>query len=435
MTYLTQYSSLILLVLMVGFLVYLHRQQVSFNTRVFLGLVLGIGLGVMMQLLGLDSSSQAGNITNQTLKFAGSGYFALLKMLVVPLILTSIIHSILNIGDSSGKVLRALSIRSVSMLLGMTALASAMGIGIGLWFHIGQGLQLPIGQVDPSHQYHGVVDTLLGMIPSNPVAAMTNENTVAIVLFAVLLGISAMLVYRQQQEKVEPFRGFVAAAFEVVKQLTRLVLALTPYGVLALIAHVTATQGVSSLEAILNFIAAMYVAMVLVVIMHLVILSLRGVNPLHYLRNAYPALMVAFTTRSSFGTLPVSEEILKNRFKLRQVSATFVPSMGATLGMNACAGVFPAMLVVMVMTVLHMPITMTTVISVMLINMVASLGISGIPGTAFVAATVTLTAMGLPYAIVGLVQGVDAIIDMGRTATNVNGVLTTAVVVDKSIKD
>jgi len=426
----TSSVSMALLIAMIGLLIYLQSKQVKFNHRVFLSLVLGVILGFVSQLLG-DASD---NVTNQSLNFIGNGYFALLKMLVVPLILTSIIHSILNIGDASGKILRALSIRSVAMLLGMTALASGIAIAVGLWFHVGQGLQLPTDSIVPTHHYTGFVDTLLGMIPSNPVAAMSNENTVAIVLFAVLLGVSAMLIYRQQQEKVESFRSFISAAFEVVKQLTRLVLAITPYGVLALIAHVTATQGIASLEAILNFIAAMYVAMVLVLVMHLLILMLRGVKPWHYLANAYPALLVAFTTRSSFGTLPVTEEILKNRFNLRQVTSTFVPSVGATLGMNACAGIFPAMLVVMVMTIMHLPIHFNTVIAIMMINMVASLGISGIPGTAFVAATVSLSALGLPYAIIGLVQGVDAVVDMGRTATNVNGVMTTAIVVDGSIK-
>ncbi|EKD70582.1 MAG: hypothetical protein ACD_46C00485G0007, partial [uncultured bacterium] len=114
-----------------------------------------------------------------------------------------------------------------------------------------------------------------------------------------------------------------------------------------------------------------------------------------------------------------------------QVGATFVPSIGATIGMNACAGIFPAMLVVMTLTILHQPLTMNLVIMIMFINAVASLGISGIPGTAYIAATVTLTSLNLPYAIVALVQGVDPIIDMGRTAINVNGVMTTALVVDQ----
>jgi uncharacterized protein len=130
--------------------------------------------------------------------------------------------------------------------------------------------------------------------------------------------------------------------------------------------------------------------------------------------------------------MPVTMDALGNRMKLSESVSNFVPGVGATIGMNACAGVYPAMLVVMTMTILGMPITWETVLFIAFINMIASLGVSGIPGTAFVAAGVTLSTMGLPYSIVALVQGVDPIIDMGRTAVNVNAVMTTAVIVDKT---
>jgi L-cystine uptake protein TcyP (sodium:dicarboxylate symporter family) len=157
-------------------------------------------------------------------------------------------------------------------------------------------------------------------------------------------------------------------------------------------------------------------------------------NPWDYLKKAYPPLFIAFTTRSSFGTLPVTEETLRNKFHTSQMVATFVPSIGATIGMNACAGVFPAMLVVMTLTIMHQPLTPYLICMIMFINSIASLGISGIPGTAYIAATVTLTSLNLPYAVVGLVQGIDPIIDMGRTATNVSGALTTALVVEATME-
>ena len=177
----------------------------------------------------------------------------------------------------------------------------------------------------------------------------------------------------------------------------------------------------------------MYVAMILVFMMHSIILVACGYNPWDYLKKASTPLFVAFTTRSSFGTLPVTEETLRDKFKTSQVTATFVPSIGATIGMNACAGIFPAMLVVMTLAIMHQPLTPHLIFMVMLINAIASLGISGIPGTAYIAATVTLTSLNLPYAIIALVQGVDPIVDMGRTAVNVNGVMTTALVVDRMV--
>jgi L-cystine uptake protein TcyP (sodium:dicarboxylate symporter family) len=312
----------------------------------------------------------------------------------------------------------------------MTALASLIGILVGMMFKVGQGLALPNVQETPKHLYTGLVHTLLGMLPSNPVAAMSEENTIAIVLFAVLLGMAARLLEVKDHDKMATFSQIIASFFAIVKKLATLILALTPYGVFALIALLIFSQGLASFFGIFNFILAMYVAMILVFIMHFIFIALTGRNPWVYLKKAYTTLFVAFTTRSSFGTLPVTEETLRDKFKTTQVTATFVPSIGATIGMNACAGIFPAMLVVMALNIQHQPLTYSLILLVMGINAIASLGISGIPGTAYIAATITLTSLNLPYAVVALVQAVDPIVDMGRTATNVNGVMTTALLVN-----
>ena len=177
----------------------------------------------------------------------------------------------------------------------------------------------------------------------------------------------------------------------------------------------------------------MYVACIAVLVLHSIVLLLNGFNPLDYYKKSYMALLVAFTTRSSYGSLSVTEGILKNKFNVNQVASSFVPSIGATLGMNACAGVFQAMFVVMAMHITHQPITWPIVFMVMFANAIASLGISGIPGTAYIAAGVSLSFLGLPYGVVALVYGIDSIVDMGRTAVNVNGMMATAVVIDKGI--
>ena len=211
-----------------------------------------------------------------------------------------------------------------------------------------------------------------------------------------------------------------------------MIIALTPYGVFALILSMTLSFGASTLWGMINFITAMYIAMMFVVVMHTVLLVIFGYNPVTYYKNVWRALLVAFTTRSSFGTLPVTMDALEKRMKLSPSVSNFVPSIGATIGMNACAGVYPAMLVIMTLAMLGQPITFQMILLIAGINMIASLGVSGIPGTAFVAAGVTFSTLGLPFGIIALVQSVDPIIDMGRTATNINGVMTTASIVDKT---
>lgn len=409
----------------------LKRHQLTLGNRIMISMVLGICYGLLLKLHIANSLLL---FIKNILFFVGNGYLALLKMLVIPLILTSIIHAILNLGFEQEDGIKKISLFTCVILLMMTAVASLVGILIGKAFHVGYGLILPPNNILPDHSYSGLANTLLGMLPSNPVAVMTQGNTIAVVLFALFLGIAARMLDEKDNDKMDTFKKWIASLFAIVKKLAVFVLGFTPYGIFSLLALMVQEQGLISLDGMLTFIMAMYSAMILVVIMHCIVLLIFKQNPLAYLKKAYTPLFVAFTTRSSFGTLPVTEETLREQFATKQVIATFVPSIGATIGMNACAGVFPAMLVVMTLTILHQPLTPYLIVMVMFINAIASLGISGIPGTAFIAATVTLTSLNLPYAIVGLVQGIDPIVDMGRTATNVSGTMTTALVVDKIVK-
>lgn len=407
-----------------------NKKRYQSGWRILAGLIVGIGYGFLLKSL---PSSEITTSIQDILRLIGDGYLALLKMLVIPLILTSIIHAILHLGSGNNDYVKRMSITTVAMLLGMTAVSSAITLGVGTFFHVGEHLSLPTyaHMQLKYHEYNGIIDTLLGMVPSNPIAIMAKENTAAVVIFAVLLGLSARMLDKSDHEKMETFRQLMASMFAIVKKLAVLVLGLTPYAVMSLMALLVADQGITLLTGMLNFLTAIYIAMFLVFVMHTIILMCIGIHPLTYFKNALTPLIVAFTTRSSFGTLPVAEETLRDKFKTNQVIATFVPSLGATIGMNACAGVFPAMLVVMALGMMHQPLTMHYALMVMFINAIASLGISGIPGTASIAATVTLTSLNLPYAIIALVQGIDPIVDMGRTATNVNGVLTTALVTDR----
>lgn len=403
-------------------------KQLSF--RVMLGLILGIGYGFLLKLTPLDSLLE---VIKNALTLIGNGYLALLRMVVVPLILTSILHAILNLGSGNEQQIKKMSFLTCAMLLGMTAMSSLIGLLIGQLFGLGQGLNLPSFNVIPKHNYTGMTDALLGLLPVNPIAAMATDNTIAVVLFAILLGMAARMLDENEQEKVKVCREFVSSMFTIVKKLTTFVMGLSPYGILSLMALLLLDHGTSLLSGMLSFIIAMYLAMIIVLLMHTVIVFSIGYHPWSYFKKAYIPLLVAFATRSSFGTLPITEETLRNKFNTSQAVSTFVPSIGATIGMNACAGIFPAMLVVMTLNIMHQPLTTQMIIAVMLINAISSLGISGIPGTAYIAATITLTSLNLPYSIVVLVQGIDPIIDMGRTTTNVNGVIATALFVDNNI--
>ena len=342
----TSLINITLLFSLFGFLLFLKQRHFSMSARVMLSLAIGIGFGFLVRFT--TQPDMLGYLEN-ILSLIGNGYLSLLKMLVIPLILTSIIHAIINLGDDHDGALKKVSFLTCGILLGTTALSSLIGLAVGTVFSVGNGMIMPELVELPKHASTGFVDTLLHMIPSNPVAAMAAENTIAVVIFAVLVGIAARTLDTADHDKMHTFRELIASLFAIVKKLAALVLRFTPYAILALMSLLIIKQGLSLLSGVVNVVVAMYAAMLLVMVMHTVLLAIFGYHPWEYFKKAMAPLSVAFTTRSSFGTLPVTEETLHNKFKISQVIASFTPSFGATLGMNACAGVYPAVLVVMVL--------------------------------------------------------------------------------------
>lgn len=418
---------LMLIVISLALLIAMHYIQVSFNKRTLFSLGLALVIGFLCKPLYSEMPSLNINILN----FIGSAYISLLKMLIVPLVFTAIINAIANLRHHQGSYLSKVVTQSVVILLLLTGVSAMIGAVVAAIFNMGAHFSLLQFGTQAATPSDGVASTFLGMIPANPIGAMANMNVIAVVIFAALLGFAALQLHKQEPTIAEPFIQFVHSTFFVVKKLANMIISLTPYGVFALILSMTLSFGASTLWGMMHFISAMYIAMAIVLVMHTVLLAICGYNPISYYKNVWRAILVAFTTRSSFGTLPVTMDVLEKRMKLSPSVSNFVPSIGATIGMNACAGVYPAMLVIMTLAMLGQPITFQMILLIAGINMIASLGVSGIPGTAFVAAGVTFSTLGLPFGIIALVQSVDPIIDMGRTATNINGVMTTASIVDK----
>ena len=318
----------------------------------------------------------------------------------------------------------------------MTSISSGIAMLLAMRWQVGAGLDFTGINYQPKHQYESFVDNILGLLPVNPLKAMVDGNTIAVAIFAVIVGLAALALHKTESEKVQRFKRIIESIFAVIKQMTRFVVRLTPYGVFALIATLVSSNGLETLTTLSLYVGTIFMAMLCVLVMHSIInWVVNGYSPIRYFRLAYTPLLVAFTTRSSFGTLPVTEETLTQKFKVKQLTASFVPSIAATLGMNACAGVFPGMVIAMTLMALGQPITGLIIFKVMLVSAIASLGVSGIPGTAFVAASAALNLLGLPYFMLGVVQSVDPLVDMGRTATNVNGAITAALFADRAEKE
>ncbi len=408
----------------------------SMSKRLFIALLIGFAVGYLEQYT-FTPKGEIRHVIDIVLLLISGAYLTLLQMLVIPLVLFSIINSILHFTTFEQSCqLSRVSIRSVGLLLVMTSISSGIAMLLAMHWQVGAGLDFSGIHYQPKHQYESFVDNILGLLPVNPFKAMVDGNTIAVAIFAVIVGLAALALHKTEPEKVQRFKRIIESIFAVIKQMTRFVVRLTPYGVFALIAILVSSNGLETLTALSQYVGVIFIAMLCVLVMHTLInWIVNGYSPLRYFRLAYAPLLVAFTTRSSFGTLPVTEETLTQKFKVNQLTASFVPSIAATLGMNACAGVFPGMVIAMTLMALGQPITGLIIFKVMLISAIASLGVSGIPGTAFVAASAALNLLGLPYFMLGVVQSVDPLVDMGRTATNVNGAMTAALFADRAEKE
>ena len=364
----------------------------------------------------------------------GNGFMDLLKMLVVPLIFVSIIRVIINMKD--GVNLGKLTLKSLTVLLGTTALAAIVGLVVGNLFNLGAGEVLITSNTD-MREITSIVDTLRGLLPSNPVNAMAEGNIVAVVIFAAFIGTSMKRLNKKYSDVIKPVWDLVEASYKIITSVAMTVIKFMPYAVVALLANTIAARGVGAILGVVDFIIALYVSVAIMFIIHLIIIALNGLNPFKYVKNVMEPLILAFTSRSSLGTLPVTIETLTEKAGVDNGVASFVGSLGSNAGMNGCAAIYPALMAVTVANMSGTPMDFSFYGMLLVIIVISSLGIAGLPGTATMAVSVVISGMGMgaAFPLVGGIIAIDPILDMGRTMLNVNGTMVTAVTVANSFGD
>ena len=427
-----------MLLLLAVFLYMLKRKNVKFSVRVMIALVLGISLGIGLQwTFGADSQE----ITNSMpwYNIIGNGYIKLLQMIAMPLIFISILMAFtkMTIGKKFGKI--ALFI--LAMLIGTTAISAVVGIGTTTLFNLEadqiiQGeAELARGEalVERAETVQDVTlpQQIVELFPANPFYDLTGAratSTIAVVMFAVFLGFAYLQVVRREREISVTIKKGIDAIYALVMGVVRIVLQLTPYGILAIMARTVATSDFGAIYSLGKFVLASYVALIVVFIIHLIILALTGLNPVLYVKKAAETLIFAFTSRTSAGTLPLNIQTQTERLGVPEGIANMSGSLGLSIGQNGCAGVYPAMLAVMIApTVGINPLDPSFLIAVILIVAISSFGVASVGGGATFAAILVLSALDLPIALAGVLISVEPLIDMGRTALNVSGSMTAGV--------
>lgn len=328
-------------------------------------------------------------------------------------------------------------------MLFTTAIAALVGILIANLFGLtaeglvqGQSETARLSAIESN--YIGKVSDLtvpqliLSFIPKNPFADLTGANPtsiISVVIFAAFLGVAALQLFKDDKERGEKALAAIDVMQAWAMKLVRLVMRLTPYGVMALMIKVVASSNLHDIINLGTFVIASYVALGIMFVVHGILVATTGLNPIKFFKKAGPVLTFAFTSRSSAASIPLNIETQTRRFGIPESIASFSASFGATIGQNGCAGIYPAMLAVMVAPTMGInpfdPLWIATLVGIVTIS---SAGVAGVGGGATFAALIVLPAMGLPVTLVALLISVEPLIDMGRTALNVSGSMTAGTV-------
>ncbi|MDC3124235.1 cation:dicarboxylase symporter family transporter [Gammaproteobacteria bacterium] len=431
-------ANLVVFVLLAGAIFNFRKPRLTLGRQILLGLLLGAGYGLSLQFL--YGSGDA--VVKETLTWTNvvaSGYISLLKMVIMPLVLVMMIAAVVrmrevaDLGRIGGSV--------VGILVGTTAVAALVGIFVSNLFDLSadaitQGARELERAASLNSRYEnvadlGLADMLVRFIPSNIFSDLTGArptSIIAVVIFGILFGLAALGVAKEDPARGEKLREAVLILQSVIMRLVQMILALTPYGILALMTRVVAGSNAQDLWNLVEFVGASYVAIAIMFAIHGILLRLAGVNVRFYFKTVWPVLTFAFTSRSSAATIPLNVETQVDGLRVPEPIANLSATFGATIGQNGCAGIYPAMLAVMIAPSMGIdPLSFSFILPLVAIVAISSFGIAGVGGGATFAALVVLPAMGFPVTVAAVLISVEPLIDMARTALNVNGAMTAGV--------
>lgn len=399
----------------------------SFGVQVLASLVIGLLLGLFARSLG---PAEDGSLNSLTFALAtiGSIFVQLLRAIVPALVFTAIVASIANLrllANAAALVWQTLIWFAITALI-----AVVIGVSLGLLVQPGLHTEITATAEAAPRSTGGWLDFLKGLVPANVFAleastrvsdgqasTALNFNVLQLVVISIAVGIAALKV----GEKGEAFIAFNASLLAVVRKLLWWVIRLTPIGTIGLFGNAVAQYGWDALGKLGWFAAAVYIGLALVLfVVYPALLLLNGLNPLRFFAGAWPAIQLAFVSRSSIGTLPVTEAVTQENLGVPRAYASFAVPLGATTKMDGCAAIYPAISAIFVAEFYGVPLDLADYLLIVAVSVLGSAATAGMTG-AVVMLTLTLSTLGLPLQGVGLLLAIDPILDMGRTAVNVAG--------------
>ncbi|WP_114906353.1 dicarboxylate/amino acid:cation symporter [Ornithinimicrobium murale] len=398
-------------------------RRITFGTQVLIGLVLGVVLGLLARQLGGGADDP--NWLTETLTIIGSAFVTLLRAIVPPLVFLAIVSSIANLREVTGAARLAWQ---TLFWFAVTALASvAIGMAVGLVINPARGTSVTGADAMAPGSSGSWLDFLTGLIPANMLGLQGSAgddgsvglsfNVLQILIVAIAFGIAALKV----GQAAEPFLDITRSALAVVQKVLWWVILLAPLATVGLLGKAVATYGWDALGSLGWYAVAIYVGLALVLtVLYPVILRAHNLSVKQFFTGAWPAIQLAFVSRSSIGTLPVTQAVTEKNLGVPRAYSSFAVPLGATTKMDGCAAVYPAISAIFVAQFFGVNLGITDYLLIAFVSVIGSAATAGVTG-AMVMLTLTLSTIGLPLEGVGLLLAIDPILDMGRTATNVAG--------------
>ncbi len=405
------------------------EKKMTLTTKVLIGMALGILVGLAINFSGLNAEGTfvGDNIVNGLFHIIGKMFVTALKMLVVPLVFFSLISGVLGIGDINalGKV----GIKSFALYMLTTAIAIAVAITIAGVIGIGDGANLTSTATFTGKEAPPLSSVLIDIIPSNVVNAMALGKMLQLIFFSILLGISILMVGK----KAAPVVKLIEIGNEIMMNMVNIIMAIAPYAVFALIAKAIANLGLGLLADLAGYVIVLIAALMLHLFVTLmgILKIFSGMSPKTFLKKMKDTQVFAFSTSSSNATIPVTLRTVTERLGVDNSVASFTVPFGATINMDGTA-IMQGVATVFIANAYGVDLGITGYLTVIMMSVLASIGTAGVPGVGLIMLSMVFTQVGLPVEGIGLILGVDRLLDMIRTAVNVSGDAAVSVIVAKS---
>ena len=396
------------------------KKKISLTTMIFIALLAGALAGVIINYV-IPSNYVVDDIIVQGVFYiVGQGFIRLMKMLVVPLVFCSLVCGSMSIGDT--KKLGTVGVRTLVFYLATTALAVSVALTVGNLINPGVGLDMSTIKTNAASvetmKATSLTDTLLNIIPDNPINSLASGEMLQIIVFALIIGV----ILAKLGERAETVANFFSQFNDIMMEMTTAVMKVAPVGVFCLIAKTFAGIGFDAFVPMLKYMGSVILALALqcFVVYQVLLFLFTRLNPFRFIRKFFPVMTFAFSTSTSNATIPLSIDTLFKKIGVSKRISSFTIPLGATINMDGTS-IMQGVAVIFIAQAYGIDLTPSALATVVATATVASIGTAGVPSVGLVTLSMVLTSVGLPTEGIALIMGIDRILDMLRTAVNITG--------------